>query len=125
MPSGAPGISVTIPATVSSPAKAPKNPLASRSRALSDWREPERSESAYELANVTAAAPITDALRSRIAKSAPVPCPTCCENPLATPRAFVNELTPPWCERPAALAAINAEAPITTMKDPSTVSTRS
>jgi len=48
------------------------------------------SPKAYDVESVTAAAPMIEALSSTSAKSGPVPCPTMCSSPRATPAAFVK-----------------------------------
>ena len=67
---------------------------------------PKMSPKAYEVESVTAAAPMIEALSSTSANRGPVPCPTVCSRPCATPTASVK-----W---PAKRVSRKAKAAVTT-----------
>ena len=83
------------------------------------------SPNAYEVARVTAAAPISEASSSTSANSAPACWPSVCARPAATPPASVKWPCSAVPANPNAVTAIIAAAPMTTTNEPITVSARS
>lgn len=91
----------------------------------SEWARPNTSPNAYELASVTAAAPMIAAFSSAIANRSPAARPSVCASPLATVPASPNcpaSRVPPNAN---AAATISAAAPRITTTEPITVSARS